>query len=330
MVTESGSFCMGVSLLYFSPCGCHLNLTVHRQYETLFPVLVSGLAADSTSSKTRRDLARELYEYCTRPAHSPIQPFCSLHATWLSILQAAITSTQGVDPPNTDYWIGALSSAMLSNQIECTPGVYKSRISHRRIIRLVGQSPPPAALQARPGSLKRAAIEAHLQSQNPPKKARIKFNCPIPFRRIPPLIEQGFKHQEQYLKGSNDQILGHYQLARHCLEACLGDPMCDLMLMLALTLASSSETPTIKPQSRLFTVGPHKDPAMLASTLVTRMLWYLRPESFPWTENRGAVLSIPEMTKKIGIYIDSPGPLIPSVLIQLVSFQNTKVSTIDF
>ena len=52
-------------------------------------------------------------------------------------------------------------------------------------------------------------------------------------------------------------------------------------------------------QGHTFEAGPRKDPKIFAAGLVTRMLWYLRPNAFPWNKDDGQVLRISEMTKKI-------------------------------
>jgi hypothetical protein len=158
-----------------------------------------------------------------------------------------------------------------------------------------------AAVTARPGSLKRAAIEAEYKSKRPVRQPLvIDFGCAIPFTTIPSLIEKGFKLLEKgFLKG-DQRVLEHYHFARQCLLDCLGDPRCDVMLMMALTLASSSVTPAVAVKKRHFEAGPSKDPSMFAANLVTRMLWFLQPNRFPWDEDDGAVLSVKEMTKKIG------------------------------
>jgi hypothetical protein len=77
-------------------------------------------------------------------------------------------------------------------------------------------------------------------------------------------------------------------MVRHCLDASLGDPLCDLMLMYALTLASCSVTPTVVDER--FDVGKKKDDKVFAANLVTRMLWYLKPSNgtaVPGSEDRG-------------------------------------------
>jgi len=88
-------------------------------------------------------------------------------------------------------------------------------------------------------------------------------------------------------------------VARNCLDSYLGDPLCDLLLILVLTLSSCSITPTIAPQAREFSVGAKKDPALFAANLTTRILWFFRPQHFPWKDDHQPVLHVPEMTKKI-------------------------------
>lgn len=200
-----------------------------------------------------------------------------------------------------DLWIGALTVAMLACQIEAMPGSYRSKLSYKRVVRLVGSASSAPAIAARPGSLKHAALEAVHNAQQPVLRSRaIDFGCSIPFTAIPKLVEDGFQEQERVFRKGNQGILEHYQRARQCLAECLGDPLCDLMLILALTLASSSETPTIAPKAHAFSVGPRKKSSLFAANLVTRMLWFLRPTYFPWEADHGAILRVSEMTKKVG------------------------------
>lgn len=66
------------------------------------------------------------------------------------------------------------------------------------------------------------------------------------------------------------------------LRECLENPRCDLLLMLALTVCSSSERLDVKENEHHFSVSDKpNNPTMLAACLVTRMLWFLRRESFP-------------------------------------------------
>jgi hypothetical protein len=132
------------------------------------------------------------------------------------------------------------------------------------------------------------------------RKSAIDFGCAIPFKTIPQVVADGFRQQEKVFKTGNRGILEHYQTARQCLASCLGDPLCDLMLMIVLTLASSSVTPTVAPKDHEFSSGPKKDNSMFAANLVTRMLWFFKPNCFPWDADDGVVLRVSEMTKKIG------------------------------
>ncbi|KAF2174792.1 hypothetical protein K469DRAFT_770346 [Zopfia rhizophila CBS 207.26] len=271
------------------------------EYEPVVSLFVPENTPLSTclSTRTRRDFAQELYDSCIRSNESGHKSFTSQNATWFSVLRAAIRYTT-TSLMSKELWVGALSVAMLSNGIECIPGSYQSRLSYRRVVRLVGSTPPALALTARPGSLKRAAIEAEHRAKRPAnRKMVIDLGCAIPFTTIPQLVDKGFRLQEKNFKKGDGRVLEHYQVARQCLVQCLGDPLCDVMLMMVLTLASSSVTPFVAPKARDFEAGPRKDPAMFAANLVTRMLWFLRPQSFPWKADAGSVLRVPEMTKKI-------------------------------
>jgi hypothetical protein len=284
-------------------------LTLYREYESIFSLFLSEDTSMSSAItfRTRRDYAQDLYESCLRPNQKASTTFCSQNATWFSVLRAAVRHTGG-KAMSRDHWIGGLTVAMLACQIECTPGSYRSKLSYRRVVRLVGSAPSVSAIAARPGSLKRAAIEAEHRAKRPLLRHKaIDFGCAIPFATIPQLVEDGFRAQETAFRTGNQGILEHYQTARQCLAECLGDPLCDLMLLLVLTLASSSETPTIAPKAREFSVGPKKDNSMFAANLVTRMLWFLRPECFPWDADAGVVLRVAEMTKKVGTFTPLSG-----------------------
>lgn len=277
-------------------------LTGRRVYESIFPVFLSQetVPHSAVSRRTRRDFAQDLYNNCMQSGRSAGKSFCSQNATWFSVLRAAVRHT-GVKAMSKDHWIGAITVAMLACQIECLPGSYQSRLSYRRVTRLVGSAPSVSAVAARPGSLKRAAIEAeHRVKRSLIRKSVVDFDCAIPFDAIPQLVEDGFRQQEKLFKTGNQGILEHYQTARQCLAECLGDPVCDVMLMLVLTMASSSVTPTVLAKAQEFSAGPKKDRSMFAANLVTRMLWFFRPECFPWDTDGGVVLRVSEMTKKIG------------------------------
>lgn len=201
-----------------------------------------------------------------------------------------------------DQWVGALAAALELNRIECAPGSNRSIITCRRVVKLSGQMPSSAVVAwARPGSLKRAAIEAEIRANQPAKQMRIDFGCSVPFKSIPLVVKEGFEAQARILRKGDSRVMEHYQVVQNCLVECLGDPLCDLLLMIVLTMASSSVTPEVAPKCKGFGVAAkRKTPGTLAVALVTRMLWFLRPDKFPWNKDSAGVLCVSEMTKKIG------------------------------
>ena len=88
-------------------------------------------------------------------------------------------------------------------------------------------------------------------------------------------------------------------MVRNYLESCLEEPVCDLLLMLVLTMASSFTTPTVLPSKHEFEVGTSKNASLFAANLVTRMLWFLCPNHFITAGSNSTVLSITKMTKKM-------------------------------
>ncbi|KAK4232718.1 hypothetical protein C8A03DRAFT_39681, partial [Achaetomium macrosporum] len=132
------------------------------------------------------------------------------------------------------------------------------------------------------------------------KRRVIGFGCKVPFERLPKLVEDGFERLGRIFEKGDRRVLDHYQAARNLLERCLGDPLYDLMMMLTLTVAASSATPQVAPGSRGFSAAARrKEPELLAANMVTRMLWFMRPQSFPWDADEKGVLRVSEMTKKI-------------------------------
>jgi len=273
-------------------------LTYASTYEPIWSLTAATASASAVSTKSRQDFSEELYDSCLRNQGSDRRGLSSLHSTWFAVLHVVFTFTE-VGRVTKEQWLGGLAGAMLSNWIECMPGSHCSRITYRRVVKLVGQAPPTRAIVARPGSLKRAAIEAETCADRPLKQRVIDLGSDIPFTCVPKMIDEGFRAQKKILAKGNQKIMEHYHVARHCLEECLGDPLCDLLLMLVLTVSSSSVTPIVAVKGHEFEAGPRKEPGIFAAGLVTRMLWFLRPDAFPWKEDHGQVLRIPEMTKKI-------------------------------
>ena len=188
---------------------------------------------------------------------------------------------------------------MVSNGIECMLRSHRSCITHQRVVMLAGAAPPRRVAAARPGSLKREAMEAEWQVERPPKRRAIDLGSEVPFKQIPSIVEEGFQKLAKIFAQGNSKVREHYYVARNCLEECLGDPLCDVLLMLVVMLSSSSVTPFVAENRKGFEPGARKDPALFAANLATRMLWFLRPQAFPWKHDDGQVLGIPEMTKKM-------------------------------
>ncbi|KAF4473979.1 hypothetical protein CGGC5_v017266 [Colletotrichum fructicola Nara gc5] len=249
----------------------------------------SRLMMAESKTRTRRDYAAELVRAITtgkgRAAVAPV------HSTWPDRLQVAIASG-GL---SNDEWVTMLdkpTGRLTSTTIVCL---------HGRCMRTVVTGPP--------GSLRRAAQEAQIRHENAlhnqalrRKRRAIHFGDSFPFTNVPSLITDGFLKAKATFSNKGDlRVLDHYQLAINILSSNIDDPLCCLMLMITLTVCSSSETPEVAPGSREFgTAAKRKDPAQLALVMVTRMMWFLYPASFPWKKgSSGTAYDVAEMTKKI-------------------------------
>jgi hypothetical protein len=240
----------------------------------------------------------EVYNGCTQNHEPTRHALSAQHSTWFIVLHSVFSFTK-LSQVTKEQWLSGLAAAMQSNYIECMPGSHRSRITSRRVVKLVGYMLGVRAATARPGSLKREAIEAESRANRPVKRQAIDLGNDIPFATIPATVEVGFKKLEKMFAKGNERVFEHYHVARNCLEQCLGDPLCDLLLMIVLTLSSSTVTPCVAVNGRQFEAGKRKEPDLFAANLATRMLWFLRPEAFPWDKDAGMVLRISEMTKKI-------------------------------
>ncbi|PON20643.1 hypothetical protein TGAM01_v210517 [Trichoderma gamsii] len=107
-------------------------------------------------------------------------------------------------------------------------------------------------------------MEANLSGPKRVKRQRIDFGCKIPFERVLDLVQAGFNEVRRF--NEDQKVLDHYATAYCCLESCLGDPLCDVMLILVLTMAASTETPDVKVNSIIFSVGSRKEPSLLWRT----------------------------------------------------------------
>jgi hypothetical protein len=274
--------------------------------------------------KTRRDFAEEIYvalmEGGGKKGRPGIESIAPTHSTWPSILRAAIEHTRGGFATRAQ-WVSGIAAAMVSTKIEWVPGSHRRRLTHQQVIQLVGAATSATVLAARPNSLKRRALEAEARMAARPvdgKRARIRpridFGYKIPFKQVPDIVNRGFNELRRIFAKGDQRVLSHYCVAYCCLTDCLEDPLCDLMLILTLTITASSATPEVQPNTKAFSVTTkRRDPALLAANMVTRMLWFLRPDAFPWEKDDGQVLRVSEMTKKIGeLSIHSPPPWVPS------------------
>jgi hypothetical protein len=266
------------------------------------------LTPPSVTTKAREDFAKELYATCRDQKLLYSTKFASPNATWFALLRGAVQNTDE-EAVSGREWIDGIATAMSMVGIEWTLGSHRGKLTSRQVINLAGHVRGRQILAARPGSLKRAAMEAQWkmdqqdQGAKRPRRRVIDFGQPLPFTSVPPLVLEGFQKLDRTFENGNIRIQAHYLAAHSCLVLSLGEPLCDLMLMLTLTMAASSATPTVASYGRTFeAASKKKDPAMLAANMVTRMLWFLKPGAFPWDDSSRA-LSVNEMTKKMGKHL---------------------------
>ena len=121
---------------------------------------------------------------------------------------------------------------------------------------------------------------------------------------MPELVKNGFIKLNSNFANGNQKIREHYEVARICLEAHLHEPLVTLLLMIVTTCGSASETPGVHKDAELneqkIVVVAKKEPSQFAAALATRMLWFLKPDEFPWNEDSENMLAIKSMTTKIG------------------------------
>lgn len=123
----------------------------------------------SESTKSRQDFAEELYQKCIQNDGRGRYTLSSLYSTWFVIFHTVFNFTD-TGRVTKEYWLDGLALAIAANQIECMPGSHCSGITYRRVVRLVGYIAPIRAIAVRPGSLKRAAIEAESIVGRPKKR----------------------------------------------------------------------------------------------------------------------------------------------------------------
>ncbi|KAL0938270.1 uncharacterized protein CTRU02_204880 [Colletotrichum truncatum] len=238
--------------------------------------------------------------------------FSAKNATWPLTLHFAIANSRksqgGID---LGMWVGAVLSCLVVSGIEWVPDSVRGRFTSRSVVRLGGAAIPEPVPSGPPGSLRREAQDTEIRHNRVLRQraqrqeqhgARIDFGCPVPFTNIPNLILSGFEKAKAMFSNKGDsKVLEHYQLAINCLAENIDDYRCQLMLMITLTICSSSETPEVALKANKFTIADkRKDPGQLALVMVTRMMWFLYPASFPWAKNSGGTAyDVAEMTKKV-------------------------------
>jgi hypothetical protein len=128
-------------------------------YAQIVPALTEGGGNDCIAAKAWRDVARELYKAAKTDSEKARRRWAGRRATWLSVLESIVRGTD-VKVVSGEQWIGTISAAMLESCVEAMPGVSRGKLTSRAVIRLVGMTPSKALLATRPGTLKRAALEA--------------------------------------------------------------------------------------------------------------------------------------------------------------------------
>ncbi|KAK5994238.1 hypothetical protein PT974_07681 [Cladobotryum mycophilum] len=236
--------------------------------------------------------------------------YASKNMTWLITLRAMVPlyATGNKTHDRLD-WEACLIIALQRYRVSWLLGTSRATLTSQIIRELSSSSETlsMSILSALSGSLKRKALESDERrraAQRQRVNRRIDFGHHLPFAHVPSMIDDGFRGIENHFgnKGGDPQVMGHYRRARQCLEVSMGEPLVNLMLMLVLTLAASSPMVTVKNGTFDFSVTSHsKDRADFAASLVTRMLWFLKPSAFT-IENTPEMYGITEMTKKIGTY----------------------------
>lgn len=252
-------------------------------------------------AQSRLDYAQGLYEAClVRSDRSPHTAYSAKASTWFFTLQGAIQHSQqvGCDMAPED-WTQVIALAMKRASIAWVPGSFRMNITSKQLIRLVGdvdRNPRSGQYQ----SLKRKAmgtLEAP-GGQAPRYTRQVDFGQSVPFQQLPPKVVEGF---EKVRRNTKDKaVQAHYMLAENLLISCMEKPEGSLLLMLALTITAPSEKVHLT-QAKEFTLLPQKrqDASISATTLITKMLWFLYPARFAKEDREGLAGKL-QMAKKMG------------------------------
>ncbi|PNP78576.1 hypothetical protein FNYG_08088 [Fusarium nygamai] len=291
-------------------------ILIYRQFDKLFLRAADDsepmpLPAPSRSNKAQSDFASEIYDACLKGDEIAIQAIVSKNATWLSMLGEAMRHTREGSMTARE-WIGAIANQMVEAGIDWVPGYYRKRLTSRRVIQLdkVQRYKQPVVVLTRPpNSLKRAAKEAELHmvmtagrepATKRSRKRKIDVGCEVPFKKVPQIIQEGFGKLEKNYARTDPIAVRHLNQAYSCLVDCLGDPLCNMIILLALTFGACTVTPYIDEQGdEFYAAKKRKEPDMLAATMVIQMLWFMRKEAFLWEDTDEKVLSVAKITQKI-------------------------------
>ncbi|KAJ9413901.1 hypothetical protein QL093DRAFT_2569878 [Fusarium oxysporum] len=196
-------------------------------------------------------------------------------------------------------WIDAITNQMAEAGIDWVPGYHCRRLTSRRVIQLDnGQRHERPVIAAELRLIIMAADGEPAMKTS--RKRRINVGCNLPFRKVPQMIQEGFGKLEKNYTKTDPMAVRHINRAKSCLIKCLGDPLCDMMLLLALTFGACTVTPHIDERgTEFYPTAKRKDLDMLAGTMIIRMLWFMRKEEFPWEDTEEKVLSVGKMTQKI-------------------------------
>ena len=226
-------------------------------------------------------------------------------------------------------WPGLLSGCLVRARVEWVPSVEKGRLTTRSCDQLRGNDDAEEEIpRGMLGTLVRRAYDARIEGHRATKRRALEarrirvidFDCEFPFVCVPDLVDKGLDEARLTFKDdlSNQRVLAHYEEAVACLCRHIDDVPCQLLLMLALTVAVSYDTPAVVkgtkvgPKGAFTFVFDTKDAKKTITShktalcLVTRMLWKLYPQDFKEKPSSGApppdtaALEISEMTKKIG------------------------------
>ena len=276
-----------------------------RQFPRIFDECFRKGKDTCVQKKSRTDYATELFIVCTSQLIPTTCRFASKNSTWLSVLHSLFKHARV--STNDSQWPSALSAALSSLSIDYVPGSTGGKLTFRSTICL---SPPLDRIPLfprgnYPANGKRAAVEAEYRNEMKRPRMTIRtyidFGEPIPFARVPYLIHQGLTSVLDCKKLSNQRVRLHYQKAYEVLLKRSPSPAVDVILIFALSLASSSKTPRCVDFRKPWTFWPNRrEAAEFAFVIVVRMLWFLDPDEFTGVAPEG-MYSIAEMTKKIGM-----------------------------